>query len=103
MRKLELFLSLIYFTVTCVKNPQYVNKITGKNSKIYSLTKTDSSIVNIYSPFKTELNNKINEKLSYTKNILVRDDGNLQSTLGNLFADVGYEKSNTKRTHVFSL
>lgn len=93
MKKYFLFFGLSFFILACNKK-QAVYKITAKTIEVDSLQKTDSTYYKTYLPYKKELAKKIKEKLSYTKTKMVRDDGVMQSTLGNFLADVCFDKAN---------
>lgn len=94
MKNIILTFSLCLFLFSCSREHQKLKKITSKTSVIDSVILTDSSYVKLYLPYKKKLQEKINEKLSFTKVDIVRDNGVLQSTLGNFLADVCYEKAN---------
>lgn len=80
-----------------VKHPkqlQTLTKITAKTIAIDSTTKEQQTITSIIAPYKQTVNKEINTVLSFAPKTLVRDDGDMQSTLGNLLADLCYEIGN---------
>jgi len=87
-----LFISSIF--VACNQQNKSLTKIKATNSAIDSSFVMDSSIVNVYNPFKAKMIEKINEKLTYTPKDVTRFDGKMQSTLGNYLADACYVKAN---------
>lgn len=88
---LAIFLGLFQ---SCAPQKYDVTTITAKNTGIDSSLTSDSSYVNFIAPFRAEMIDRINEKLTYTPKDLVRTDGQLQSTLGNLLADLTYQEAN---------
>ncbi|MEQ6124865.1 5'-nucleotidase C-terminal domain-containing protein [Pseudotenacibaculum sp. MALMAid0570] len=80
--------------VSCKNEPQTLTKISGKTTLIDSLINQDSLIIKEYLPYKEKMITEVNKVLSYTTQNLVRTDGRLQSSLGNLIADLSFEKAN---------
>ena len=67
----------------------------GYNIEINQQILSDSSIVKYYQPFKKNLEESlINTPISYSSETYKKNDGELNSTLSNLFADATYEMSN---------
>ncbi|MDZ7614652.1 MAG: hypothetical protein U5K51_13860 [Flavobacteriaceae bacterium] len=55
---------------------------------------SDSAILSFVLPYQQTLDKEINEVLSYAPQVLTRDDGKLQSSIGNIYADLCYERAN---------
>lgn len=94
MKKYIILFLTILLVNSCKNEPQFLVKIEGK---LIPITKDINSIDNIDSfiePYKLKVDKKMNTILSFTKIDLVRTDGVLESTMGNLMADMCYEKSN---------
>ena len=89
-----IFISLLLL-YSCKREIRHVSKITAKTNQIDSLIAQDSTIIKEYLPYKEKMIKEVNTVLTYAPNNLVRTDGNLQSTLGNLLADLMFEKANT--------
>ena len=88
-------LLLITFLVnSCQKKSHKISKISAKTNVIDSLTSRDSLVIKTFLPYKKRMIDEVNTVLSYAPENLVRTDGNLQSTLGNLIADLMYDKAN---------
>ena len=83
-----------FLIIACKNNSHEVSKINAKQLKIGNEVKQDSSIIQLFTPYKKKMTNEITKSLSFSPKILERTDGNLQSTLGNLVADLSYEKAN---------
>ena len=67
----------------------------GYNIEINQQVLSDSSIVNYYQPFKKNLEESLmNTPISYSPETYKKNDGELNSTLSNMFADATYEMSN---------
>jgi len=86
---------LLFLILLSCKDPNYQNtKIVGKTSVIDSTTVSDSTYIKVIEPYKEKMIKEINTVLTYTTKDLVRTDGNMQSTLGNLMADLTYTRAN---------
>ncbi|MDB2413641.1 5'-nucleotidase C-terminal domain-containing protein [Flavobacteriaceae bacterium] len=94
MKKIWILFFFSFLIVACKNNSYEVSKINAKQLKIGNEVKQDSSIIQLFTPYKKKMTNKITKSLSFSPKILERTDGNLQSTLGNLVADLSYEKAN---------
>ena len=67
----------------------------GFNIEINQQVLSDSSIVKYYQPFKKNLEESLmNTPISYSPETYKKNDGELNSTLSNMFADATYEMSN---------
>ena len=94
MKKIWILFFFSFLIVACKNNSHEVSKINAKQLKIGNEVKQDSSIIQLFTPYKKKMTNEITKSLSFSPKILERTDGNLQSTLGNLVADLSYEKAN---------
>ena len=95
MRYLLANLLLLLIFVSCSKhtNPKLVFDNIEINQNILS----DSSIVKFYLPFKKNLEESLmNKPISYSFDTYKKNDGELNSTLSNLFADATFEMSNER-------
>ena len=94
MRVLYLsILSFCFIIVACETESNQQNR--GHNIEINQQILSDSSIVKYYQPFKKNLEESlINTPISYSSETYKKNDGELNSTLSNLFADATYEMSN---------
>lgn len=94
MKKIWILFFFSFLIIACKNNSHEVSKINAKQLKIGNQVKQDSSIIQLFTPYKKKMTNEITKSLSFSPKILERTDGNLQSTLGNLVADLSYEKAN---------
>ena len=94
MRVLCLYiLSFCFFIIGC-KTESNQQKY-GYNIEINQQFLSDSSIVKYYQPFKKKLEESLmNKPISYSPKSYNKNDGELNSTLSNMFADATYEMSN---------
>ncbi|WP_347174718.1 5'-nucleotidase [Polaribacter uvawellassae] len=86
------FLSFLFFS--CKKEKYVVTKITANTIAIDSSLVPVSNITKTIAPYKEKMIKEINTKISYTTKDIVRTDGDLESSLGNLIADLSYERAN---------
>jgi len=94
MKKYIGLLFLAFLWISCHHEPQNLTKITAKTNSIDTIIEQDSSIIKTFSPYKKKMIAEVNRVLSYAPENLTARDGKLQSTLGNLMADLMYEKAN---------
>jgi len=67
----------------------------GYNIEINQQVLSDSSVVKYYQPFKKNLEESLmNTPISYSPETYKKNDGELNSTLSNMFADATHEMSN---------
>ena len=76
------------------KEKYYNTKITAKTILVDSTLTEKEEINAIIEPFKEKMIAEINTVISYTPKDLTRTDGYLQSSLGNLLADLCYDRAN---------
>jgi 5'-nucleotidase len=94
--KYYLFFFLIIGLLSgCNKEPIHVNKIIGKQLEVSNKLLTDSTFFRTIQPYKDTLKNKIHAHLCYNPKTLFREETPLESSLGNLYADICYKKANT--------
>ena len=94
MRVLYLSILSVYFIVVGC-NTESNQENYGYNIEINQNVLSDSSIVKYYQPFKKNLEESLmNTPISYSPETYKKNDGELNSTLSNMFADATYEMSN---------
>jgi len=82
------------FFISCKENNIGLKKIKGEQVEINQQIASDSSITQIIGPYKNKLQDGINKVLCYNPKTLTRDESNLESSLGNIYADICFEKAN---------
>ena len=93
MKQLLLYVQ-IFFLFACSSSNLQVTKVTGKSIGIDSVLSTNNAIEEIIVPYRKELKKKMDKPLSEAQKNLVVNDGELQSSLGNLLADLSFEIGN---------
>jgi len=94
MRVLYLSILSFCFVLVACKTESNWQKY-GYNIEINQQVLSDSSIVKYYQPFKKNLEESLmNTPISYSPETYKKNDGELNSTLSNMFADATYEMSN---------
>lgn len=94
MKKIQLLFLVFVLLLSCKKTNYQNTKIVAKTNGIDSTTVLDSAYVKVIEPYKKKMIKEINTVLTYTPKDLVRTDGKLQSSLGNLMADLCYTRAN---------
>ena len=89
------FLLLTFLGISCLHQSRQVSKVTTVTSQLDTLVGQDSSLIEVYAPYKKKMNEEIHKVLSYAPKHLTRTDGKMQSSLGNLIADLMFEKANS--------
>lgn len=97
MKLLHLLCFLLVLT-SCKKNnvKTHLTKITAKTIAVDSSITSSATIDSFVAPYKEKLTSKMEQVLSYTSKVLSGTDGNMQSSLGNLMADLCYEMATKK-------
>ena len=93
MKKILLSFLIIALLFSCKRDNYQVTKITAKTNEVNPTILQDSSIIKTFTPYKKKMVAEITRVLSYAPENLVRTDGKLQSSLGNMLADLCYEKA----------
>ena len=100
--KLYKILVLIFFSgllniflTSCKENNIQIKKITGKQEEINLNFQSDSAYIDIILPYKIKLQDEINTILCYNPRTLKREEGDLESSLGNLYADICFQKADS--------
>ena len=94
LKKIAFAFLLSFLLFSCKKEKYVVTKITGSTITVDSQITSVKSITKTIEPYKEKMIKEINTKISYTPKNIVRTDGDLESSLGNLLADLSYERAN---------
>ncbi len=73
--------------------PQLV-RIEGSQTTIDETIASDKTVENIIKPYREKVEKEMTTVISYSPINLNRTDGDLESSLGNLMADLSYERAN---------
>lgn len=94
MKKFIISIFTIVLFFSCKNEPQHLLKIEGKLLPITSEITSNKNIENFVKPYREKIKKEMSNILSYTPINLTREDGKLESTLGNLMADMCYQEAN---------
>ncbi|WP_196889182.1 5'-nucleotidase C-terminal domain-containing protein [Aureivirga sp. CE67] len=94
MKKYILLLFSFLVLIGCKDEKQFLYKIEGKQVVVDGKISADEEITKLIAPYKDTIEVEINKVLTFTKKDLNRYDGKLESSLGNLLADLAYEQGN---------
>lgn len=87
-------LLLIIFISSCKNEKLQLKKITGNqipiSDSLYSKIEIDSFIL----PYSTHVNKELSSVISYAPDTYSKSDGELNTAIGNLFADAIYQQTN---------
>jgi 2',3'-cyclic-nucleotide 2'-phosphodiesterase (5'-nucleotidase family) len=92
LKHFVLLLTLI-FSLSCSQNKFYIDRIEGKEIKILNSKIKDQKLEQIIQPYKTKIENDLNKNISFSTEDLDKN-GVWQCSIGNLLADITYQKSN---------
>jgi len=95
---LVLFFSML---LSCKKTEYSLVKIEGKQIAITDSIDADENIKAFIAPYKESVNKNLTEVLAYNTKDMIKTDGELNSTIGNMMADIVMEEANpvfNKRT-----
>lgn len=85
---------LIGISIACKNEPLSVKAITGERIAISDSLQADSSIEEFIQPYKEHLNRTLDSTLAYNPTNLTKNDGLLNTALGNMMADLVLSQSN---------
>jgi 5'-nucleotidase len=94
MKKFIIFIFTLFVIFSCKNDPQHLVRIEGKLIPVSEELNPKKVIETTIKPYKVKVESEMNAVLSFTPNELNRLDGKLESSLGNLMADLCYEKAN---------
>lgn len=90
------FLCLFLVFASCKKTTTktHLTKITAKTILVDANIKPSANIDSIVAPFKKKLDTEMQQILSYAPKHFLKNDGKMQSSLGNLLADLSFNIAN---------
>ncbi len=94
MKNFIISLFTVLLIISCKNEPQEVVKIEGKLIPINQEIESVKEIENFIEPYKQKVVAEMNTILTYAEIDLVRTDGGLESTLGNLMAELCFKRAN---------
>src|SRR5690606_30208896 len=81
------------FLFSCSNKPDTLSKISGEKLSISEDLESEDSIITYIQPYKQRIEKTLNEPLAYNTNTLSKSDGDLNTAIGNLMADIVMEMS----------
>lgn len=88
-----ILLFLIGFT-SCKKDTWHLKKIEGKQLSVSDSLTANPEIVTFIRPYHDHVNKELDSVLTYSVDTYTKTDGELNTAIGNLFADIIYEQAN---------
>lgn len=99
MKRLYIKLFVLFITImgvsACREQPLHLTETKASQYVIDSTLTEDDSVNILVTPFRNRLNEVLDEPLTYAPKILEKTDGEYNSSLGNLMADIVLEKADT--------
>ena len=92
--KILLILAFALVFQSCKKESHHLTKIKGENIDITDSLPTDKTIDEFITPYRDHINKNLDSVLAYSMDTYSKSDGELETSLGNLMADVIYEQAN---------
>ncbi len=83
------------FMISCEEKNIQLKQIKGKQVEINQFYNSDTTFIQFIQPYKNELQSKINTILCYSPRVLTRKESELESSLGNIFADICFQKADS--------
>lgn len=94
MKKFIIPLIIFLTLFSCKSQLNQLVKIEGSQTTINETIASDKTIENSIKPYREKVEKEMTTVISYTPINLYRNDGDLESSLGNLMADLSFEKAN---------
>ncbi len=88
------YCAAFFMTISCSTNKKHLVEIQSQLLPISQKYQADSLIENYIQPYRTSVKKEMTKIISYTPVNLNSHDGELESSLGNLLADLCYEQAN---------
>ena len=88
------FLLFILFCSSCKQDKWQLNQIKGEQISISDSLTTKTEIDSFIKPYRIHLNKQLDSVISYAVDTYSKSDGELNTAIGNLFADAIYEQTN---------
>lgn len=99
--KLMFFAIIIVIIVSCKTQKLHLNTIEGQRHEINDNIKTDQSIEAFIAPYRNRIESDLDSVLAYAVDVYSKSDGELNTAIGNLMADIVRSEGNivfNKRT-----
>ncbi len=94
MKKFIISFIIIIALFSCKSQLPQLVRTEGKQTNINEAIVADETFENTIKPYREKVEKEMTTVISYTPIDLYRTDGDLESSLGNLMADLCYERAN---------
>ena len=94
MKKFIIAFIILTALFSCKTKPPQLVRIEGKQITVNEIFAADQTFLNTIKPYREKVEKEMTTVISYTPINLYRTDGDLESSLGNLMADLCYERAN---------
>lgn len=91
--RLSIYLLLAIIVLSCKGNSIKTAEIKGQRIAIDEKIEANAEIEEFIQPFKQHLNKTLDSTLAYNPGAMVKNDGDLNTAIGNLMADVVMEQA----------
>ena len=95
LKKQHFVLFITIVLCSCSQQRQELNSITGSTIKIQEDHEGDSTIDAWVSPYRDRINTVLDSTLAHAPKMMHKNDGKLNSSIGNLMADIVMERTAT--------
>lgn len=92
--KILLILVVAFALQSCKKEPNHLTQIRGENINITDSLPSVSEIDDFIKPYRDHVNKNLDSVLAYSVDTYGKNDGDLNTAIGNLMADMVYEQAN---------
>jgi 5'-nucleotidase len=87
MKKISVLL-IVFLVLSCAQEKQSISKIEGKRININDSIALNQEIEDFIKPFRERIQKDMNTVLSYAPKNMHKNDGKLETTIGNVMADL---------------
>lgn len=94
MKKFIISFIIVTALFSCKSKPPQLVRIEGKQTVINETIASEKTFENTIKPYREKVEKEMSTVISYTPINLNRTDGDLESSLGNLMADLCYQRAN---------
>ncbi len=92
--KILLILTVALFFQSCKKEANHLTQIKGENINITDSLASVESIDEFIKPYRDHVNKNLDSVLAYSVDTYAKNNGELNTAIGNLMADMVYEQAN---------
>lgn len=87
-------LILFLLLLNCKQEKSHLYRIEGHKIEITDSLETDKSIDSFVAPYRNHVNKDLDSVISYSVDTYSKNDGELNTAIGNLLADLVYQQAN---------